>query len=121
MQVLGLPADTIVVSGYRSDQLDLVLFFAPSVAALKIGFTRHARRLVPEGMLWVAWPKKASGVPTDLSGQGDSPPAGPGILPRTSSGEALAFIPWSPVVYRVALEVSCPNGPLTGRRWWVPR
>ena len=67
VQALRLPADAIVVPGSRAKHLDLVLFFAPSVAALKTGFTRHARRLVPEGMLWVAWPKKASGVPTDLS------------------------------------------------------
>jgi hypothetical protein len=26
-----------------------------------------AARLTPAGMLWVAWPKRASGVPTDLT------------------------------------------------------
>ena len=67
VQALGLPANTVVVRGPRASPLDLVLFFAPSVARLEAGFTRHARRLVPEGMLWVAWPKKASGVRTDLS------------------------------------------------------
>ena len=67
MQALGLPANTVVVRGPGASPLDLVLFFAPSVARLEAGFTRHARRLVPEGMLWVAWPKKASGVRTDLS------------------------------------------------------
>jgi hypothetical protein len=66
VEALGIPANTVVL-GSRGSQLDLVLFFAATVARLETGFTRQAGRLVPEGMLWVAWPKKASGVPTDLS------------------------------------------------------
>jgi hypothetical protein len=31
------------------------------------GFSPLRDRLEPDGMLWVAWPKKASGVETDLS------------------------------------------------------
>jgi len=27
---------------------------------------RAARALAPDGMLWIAWPKKSSGVPSDL-------------------------------------------------------
>jgi hypothetical protein len=30
-------------------------------------FARLAKLLGPAGMLWVAWPKKASGVATDLN------------------------------------------------------
>ena len=30
-------------------------------------FARFARRLAPAGMLWVSWPKKSSGVATDLT------------------------------------------------------
>jgi hypothetical protein len=46
--------------------LDCVLLFAPDAAALKTGFRRWAARLAPAGMLWVAWPKKAARVQTDL-------------------------------------------------------
>ena len=31
------------------------------------GWKQRGFRLAPAGMLWVAWPKKASGVATDLS------------------------------------------------------
>jgi len=48
-------------------QLDFVLFFAKTRAELTRNFSRLAAKLKPAGMLWVAWPKKASGVATDLS------------------------------------------------------
>lgn len=47
--------------------LDCVILFAGNHAALRRGFARAAAALLPAGMLWVAWPKKASQVPTDLT------------------------------------------------------
>jgi hypothetical protein len=47
--------------------LDVVIFFAPDWSALQGRFGSLANRLSPAGGLWVAWPKKASGVPTDLT------------------------------------------------------
>jgi hypothetical protein len=47
--------------------LDLVLFFTDSADALRARFDALAASLVPAGMLWVAWPKQASKVPTDLT------------------------------------------------------
>ena len=32
-------------------------------------FAKLAARLTPNGMLWIAWPKKSSGVTSDLSEQ----------------------------------------------------
>jgi hypothetical protein len=37
-----------------------------SKAALRKDFPRGAKKLAPAGMLWVSWPKKSSGVATDL-------------------------------------------------------
>jgi hypothetical protein len=48
-------------------QLDFVLFFAKTRSELTRNFSRLAAKLKPAGMLWIAWPKKASGVATDLS------------------------------------------------------
>jgi hypothetical protein len=45
---------------------DVVLVFAPDRRALATRFGPARRRLTTAGGLWVAWPKKASGVPTDL-------------------------------------------------------
>lgn len=47
--------------------MDFVLLFTKSAAALKRDFPKYAKTLQPNGMLWIAWPKKASGVTTDLS------------------------------------------------------
>ena len=47
--------------------LDLVVLFVKSSDEMEKAFVRLAARLAPAGMLWVAWPKKASGVETDLS------------------------------------------------------
>ena len=47
--------------------LDFAMLFSKSTTALKKEFPRVAKHLAPAGMLWVSWPKKASGVPTDLN------------------------------------------------------
>lgn len=47
--------------------LDLILLFVRSEAELKRRFAILAANLASNGMLWVAWPKKSSGVVTDLS------------------------------------------------------
>ncbi|HVO63628.1 MAG TPA: DUF3052 family protein [Terriglobales bacterium] len=46
--------------------LDLVLNFVTKKKDLLAAFLRWASRLTPAGMLWIAWPKKSSGVETDL-------------------------------------------------------
>jgi hypothetical protein len=47
--------------------LDFAMIFVRSQAEMKEQFPRYARRLAPAGMLWVSWPKKASGIATDLN------------------------------------------------------
>lgn len=47
--------------------LDFAMIFTKSQADLKKHFTRVANQLAPAGMLWVSWPKKSSGVATDLT------------------------------------------------------
>jgi hypothetical protein len=46
--------------------LDFVMLFTKSAAQLARQFPRMTKQLAPAGMLWVSWPKKSSGVPTDL-------------------------------------------------------
>ena len=60
-------ADVVPSEDGGASGLDLVLFFTGSAAALRARFDDLAASLVPSGMLWVAWPKKASKVPTDLT------------------------------------------------------
>ena len=47
--------------------LDFAMIFVRNQAEMKEQFPRYARRLAPTGMLWVSWPKKASGIATDLN------------------------------------------------------
>jgi hypothetical protein len=47
--------------------LDFVVIFVKSQAELRKQFPHFARQLAPAGMLWVSWPKKNSGVTSDLS------------------------------------------------------
>jgi len=46
--------------------LDVAILFAANRAALVKNLSKLADKLVPAGMLWVAWPKMSSGVDTDL-------------------------------------------------------
>jgi hypothetical protein len=45
---------------------DVILAFTPDRRSLDRRFPALARRLVTNGGLWIAWPKRSSGVPTDL-------------------------------------------------------
>jgi hypothetical protein len=50
--------------------LDFVMMFSKSREELTKEFPRMARRLAPAGMLWICWPKKSSGVATDVDENG---------------------------------------------------
>jgi hypothetical protein len=58
---------TVSVNGKSRQPVDFVLLFVKSQQALEKDFPRYAAKLNPAGMLWVSWPKKASGVQTDLN------------------------------------------------------
>jgi len=47
--------------------LEFAMVFSKSSSALSKEFKRITKQLSPAGMLWVSWPKKSSGVPTDLT------------------------------------------------------
>ena len=47
--------------------LDVVLLFTRTLADLRRRFPSAVRALDPAGRLWVAWPKKAAKIETDLS------------------------------------------------------
>jgi hypothetical protein len=64
--LVSLP-DKVKIETRSTKGLDLIMLFADSEKILKKEFGRLAKLLVPNGMLWVAWPKKSSGVKTDLA------------------------------------------------------
>lgn len=66
----ALPAGVSLSIHPLPKPLDLIVFFADSQKTLRATFPVLARKLTANGTLWIAWPKKASGVPTDLSENG---------------------------------------------------
>ncbi len=50
------------------DNLDFAMMFTKSRAELAREFSQLAKLLAPAGILWVGWPKKTSGVASDLDG-----------------------------------------------------
>jgi hypothetical protein len=64
-RLLGpLPTGTRNVS---RGPLDFAMVFVKKKAELEKQFAKLRDRLEPNGMLWVSWPKKSSGVATDLT------------------------------------------------------
>jgi hypothetical protein len=62
-----LPADVTVDHKPEAASYDVIVAFCPDAAALTDGFADWRARLDTAGGLWIAWPKKSSGVPTDLT------------------------------------------------------
>jgi hypothetical protein len=61
-------AECEIVKQEQRDTLDFAMIFSKSRAELIKEFSRMSRLLAPAGMLWVSWPKKSSGMATDLDG-----------------------------------------------------
>ena len=61
----ALPAGATIARARTA--LDVTVLFATRRAGLDHAFAKMAAALDPAGRLWVAWPKKASKVPTDLT------------------------------------------------------
>jgi hypothetical protein len=61
-----LPSGVTVTSTARG-VLPFIQFFAVHRALFERQLPALLRALEPDGTLWVSWPKKASGVPTDMT------------------------------------------------------
>jgi hypothetical protein len=68
--LVGAPggfAQRIGVTASVRGGADVIVFFATRHAELARRFASLAGRLTPAGGLWIAWPKKSAGIPSDLS------------------------------------------------------
>lgn len=63
--LLPLPAN-VTISAERRRGADVILSFTRARAQLEAEFSDLAAHLQPAGGLWIAWPKKSSGMATDL-------------------------------------------------------
>jgi hypothetical protein len=66
-EIVGeLPADTTIASRLKAS-IDMVHLFAMQAAALRKKLPACREAIAPDGMVWVSWPKKSSGVFTDVT------------------------------------------------------
>ncbi|HEX6879734.1 MAG TPA: DUF3052 domain-containing protein [Terriglobales bacterium] len=47
--------------------IDVVVLFAMSRTEFRSEFAKATKKIQPDGMIWIAWPKRASGIKTDLT------------------------------------------------------
>lgn len=62
-----LPENVTLVSAPAGGPLDFIMLFVSSTKALQKELPKLKKKLTRDGLLWVSWPKKSSGVETDLS------------------------------------------------------
>lgn len=65
--LLGELPDGVVVKRAARGPLDVVVLFVRRRAELERRIEALGRAIHPSGGLWIAWPKRASGVSTDMS------------------------------------------------------
>ena len=63
----GLPQD-VRLDGTLDDRPALVHHFTTEAEGLGTRLAVFLDAIPPDGAIWVSWPKKSSGVPTDLNG-----------------------------------------------------
>ena len=66
-RTLGDLPEGVSVRSRARGPFDVIVHFSDHERELRRRFDALARALDPAGGLWIAWPKRASGVPTDLS------------------------------------------------------
>jgi hypothetical protein len=63
-----LPADAVIRKGLSGQaHLDVIVMFVTNRAKLQRQITMARRHMKPAAGLWVAWPKKASGVASNVT------------------------------------------------------
>ena len=66
-EIVGELPDGAKVLARAAASLDMVHLFVTEAAGLAGKLKALRKTIAPDGMIWVSWPKKASGVATDLS------------------------------------------------------
>jgi hypothetical protein len=64
---LGKPPRGSVWVDRLSGTFDLIQLFATTESQLKRAFAQAQEHLAPSGALWISWPKRSSGMDTDLN------------------------------------------------------
>jgi hypothetical protein len=66
-KIVGPLPSGVSMQAKANPPLDLVHLFATHAAGLAAKLRGYRKAIAPDGMIWVSWPKKSSGVASDLS------------------------------------------------------
>ena len=66
-KMVGPLPSGVSVQARPNPPLDMVHLFATHAAALAVKLRAYRKAIAPDGMIWVSWPKKSSGVASDLT------------------------------------------------------
>jgi hypothetical protein len=67
VRIVGAPRGFKLVKAAGKKPFDVALVFVKSRATLKKAFMDASRAMTKAGGVWLAWPKKSSGVETDVT------------------------------------------------------
>ena len=62
-----LPDNVTITSSSKHKQLDFIMLFVDSAQIFQKELPKLKSKLARDGIFWVSWPKKSSGVKTDLN------------------------------------------------------
>jgi len=68
-KTLGRIPEDVRITRRAGQRAELVILFTQSLADLRKRLGIAKRTMAEKGSLWIAWPKKVSGVPSDLTQQ----------------------------------------------------
>ena len=66
-EIVGALPDDVRIAAKLKPPLDMVHVFATIAATLRKKLPACREAIAPDGMVWVSWPKKSSGVTTDVT------------------------------------------------------
>ncbi len=66
-ETLGQLPDGVRRADDGETRVDVIVAFHVSRQVLESTFVGQARRIAADGGYWIAWPKRSSGVPTDIT------------------------------------------------------
>lgn len=65
--IVGELPDGATIARTAKPPLDMVHLFAAESKGLAAKLRAYRKAIAPDGMIWASWPKKASGVATDVT------------------------------------------------------
>jgi hypothetical protein len=66
-KIVGRLPEAATVAARLGGHLDMIHVFATERDALGKKLADYREAIAPDGMIWMSWPKKAAGIPSDLT------------------------------------------------------